>query len=189
MKATIVLLADNETSNTASRLLLDANEIGKLGYELTRLPFHVSLKQPFSIKNISEFEKFFDKYSKQLRPVEVHFKELIAWKSSVFGLESGVLVLKAEKTRELSMLHENLNKKLEEELGLCKADFDGDAYSFHMTISLGNKPYSEYEKVASAMRDRSFDFTALFSELGLFYYEGDTIELGKYFCYKRVSIR
>jgi len=34
MKATIVLIANNETSNLASKLLLEANKIGKLGFEM-----------------------------------------------------------------------------------------------------------------------------------------------------------
>ncbi|SCN26293.1 hypothetical protein N3C_2766 [Clostridium sp. N3C] len=78
MKATIVLIANNETSNLASKLLLEANKIGKLGFEMTRLPFHLSLKQPFIINNLDEFESFFDAYSKILKPVTIHFKELIA---------------------------------------------------------------------------------------------------------------
>jgi len=66
---------------------------------VTRLPFHLSLKQPFIINNLDEFESFFDAYSKILKPVTIHFKELIAWPNSVFGYESGVLVLKAEKNK------------------------------------------------------------------------------------------
>lgn len=56
MEATIVLIANNQTSNMASKLLLEANKIGDLGYEMTRLPFHVSLKQPFTINDLDEFE-------------------------------------------------------------------------------------------------------------------------------------
>ena len=188
MKATLVLIANNQTSNMASKLLLDANKIGELGYEMTRLPFHVSLKQPFTINNLNDFENFFDEYSKTLKPVSIHFKELIAWENSVFGYESGVLVLKVEKTKELSFIHQDLNSKLEEKFGTCNASFDGDAYQFHMTIAIGGKPYSEYEKVLSELKKKDLKFTTVFNELALFYYDSDNIEPGTYYCYKRVNL-
>lgn len=62
MKATIVLIADNEAENFGRRLMLEAHKCGKLGFEMARLPQHVSLKQPFSINNLDEMEAFFDKY-------------------------------------------------------------------------------------------------------------------------------
>lgn len=188
MKATIVLVANNQTSNMASKLLLDANKISGLGYEMTRLPFHVSLKQPFTINNLNNFENFFDEYSKTIEPVSIHFQELIAWENSVFGYESGVLVLKAEKTKQLSAMHQELNIKLEENFGVCNAGFDGDAYQFHMTIAIGGKPYSEYEKVLSELKKKDLDFTAVFNELALFCYDNDNIEPGTYYCYKRVNL-
>ena len=94
MKATIVLIANNQTANMASKLLLEANRIGELGLEMARLPFHVSLKQPFIINNLNEVEEFFDKYSKILKSVNVHFEELVAWENSVFGYDSGVRHMK-----------------------------------------------------------------------------------------------
>jgi 2'-5' RNA ligase len=188
MKATIVLIANNQTANLASKLLLEANRIGELGFDMTRLPFHVSLKQPFSINNLEEFEIFFDKYSKRLKPVNVHFEELVTWESKIFGYDSGVMVLKAEKTEELVNLHQDLNYQLEEKFGSCKADFDGDEYQFHMTIAIGGNTFSVYEKVLEEFRKRELDFNTNFNELALFYYDDDDIKPGTYYCYKRVSL-
>lgn len=50
-------------------------------------------------------ENFFDEFSKNLKPINVHFEELIAWENSVFGYDSGVMVLKAEKTNELALFY------------------------------------------------------------------------------------
>lgn len=47
MKATIVLIADNDVENYGRKLMLEANRYGKMGVEMVRLPQHVSLKQPF----------------------------------------------------------------------------------------------------------------------------------------------
>ena len=60
MKATIVLVADSEGENYGRRIMLEAHRAGGVGFEMARLPQHVSLKQPFSIPNLSEMEAFFD---------------------------------------------------------------------------------------------------------------------------------
>ena len=49
MKATIVLIADNDAENYGRKLMLEAHRYGKIGFEMARLPQHVSLKQPFVI--------------------------------------------------------------------------------------------------------------------------------------------
>lgn len=50
MKATLVLIADNKAENFGRRLMLDAHRAGDLGFEMARLPQHVSLKQPFQYR-------------------------------------------------------------------------------------------------------------------------------------------
>lgn len=47
MKATIVLIADDDAENFGRKLMFEANKYGKMGFEMARLPQHVSLKQPF----------------------------------------------------------------------------------------------------------------------------------------------
>ena len=56
MKATIVLIADNEGENFGRKMMLEAHKHGKMGFEMARLPQHVSLKQPFSIPNLDDME-------------------------------------------------------------------------------------------------------------------------------------
>jgi 2'-5' RNA ligase len=188
MKATFVLLANNETSNMASKMLLDANQIGQLGFEMTRLPFHVSLKQPFVIQDLTMIEKFFDEFASKLKPANVHFDEVVTWENAVFGYDSGVIALHVEKTQELSNIHKELNNQLEKRFGLCPAAFDGDPYQFHMTIAIGGAPFKQYKATGEILKERDIDSSTVFSELALFYYDKDDIQPGTYFCYKRVRL-
>lgn len=65
MKATIVLIADNDAENYGRRLMLEAHRYGKMGFEMARLPQHVSLKQPFAIPSLENMEVFFDGFVKE----------------------------------------------------------------------------------------------------------------------------
>ena len=58
-----------------------------------------------------------------------------------------------------------------------------------MTIAIGGKSYSDYEKVLGELRKRNLDFNAVFNELALFYYDSDEIKPGTYYCYKRVKLK
>ena len=51
MKATFVLLADVEAENFGRKCMLEAHRAGAFGFEMARLPHHISLKQPFKIPN------------------------------------------------------------------------------------------------------------------------------------------
>lgn len=64
MKATIVLIADNDAENYGRKLMLEAHRYGKMGFEMARLPQHVSLKQPFAIPGLENMEVFFDGFGK-----------------------------------------------------------------------------------------------------------------------------
>jgi 2'-5' RNA ligase len=104
MKATFALLANNELENYAKKLVLKAQNIGKLGFEACRLPFHVSLKQPFDIPDVDSIEEYFDSFVKTISPVTIHFTELDLYKANIMGNDSGVLSIKAERTQQLDKL-------------------------------------------------------------------------------------
>ena len=73
MKATIVLLADTEAENFGRKLMLEAHRIGSIGFEMARLPQHVSLKQPFSIPDLEKMENFFDEFARDMQPFQIEF--------------------------------------------------------------------------------------------------------------------
>jgi len=157
-------------------------------FEMSRLPHHVSLKQPFFIKNLEEIEEFFDTFTKSLSPIKVKFEKMVAWPSSVFGYESGVLVLQAEKSIEVNAIQASLNNELYEKFGECPAGHDDD-YTFHMTIAIGGSSFSTYEKVLVEFGKVESAFETEFNELGLLYYDDDSFKPGTYCCYKRVSLQ
>ena len=185
MKATIALLANKNLENYASKLALKAQNIGKLGFEACRLPFHVSLKQPFDITNIDSIEEYFDNFVKTIKPVKVQFTELDLYKANIMGNNSGVLSIKAEKTCQLDEIQKRLFKELNEKFGECKAEHDDD-YVFHMTISYGLAPSEQYDKVFNELKTDNFNFEFVFNQLGLFYYED--LKPGSYLCYKKTDI-
>jgi 2'-5' RNA ligase len=187
MKATFVLLANNELENMGRRIMLEAHKKAKLGFEMARLPHHVSLKQPFHIESLEDIEHYFDEFVKTLKPIKVRLKEVKCYPSSVFGYSSGVMVIEAEKSQELQSLHKELNEELENRFGECKADFDGDDYIFHMTVAIGGGSFDSYEKALKLLDRTKYDIEVVFNELGLLYYDEDKIIPGSYFCYKRIA--
>jgi 2'-5' RNA ligase len=187
MKATFVLIASNETENMARKIMLEAHGKANLGFEMIRLPNHVSLKQPFHIDDLDEIEKYFDEFVKTLKPLTVKLKHLKCFPSSVLGYDSGVMMMVAEKSKELVELHSRLNRELEEHFGCCKGEFDGDEYMFHMTIAIGGKSFEEYQKAISLLDEREYNMEVTFNQLGLLYYDNDNIKPGTYFCYKKIE--
>ena len=118
MRATIVLLADSATSNYGAKLMLSAHQIGQVGFQMTRLPFHVSLKQPFAISDLNEMEKFFDEFAKNVPPITVTFENLqVMPNNSIGGIESGCLSIRVKKTKNLDSLQKkllgNCNRKMQ----------------------------------------------------------------------------
>lgn len=103
MKATIVLVADNEAENFGRKMMLEAHKHGKMGFERARLPQHVSLKQPFSIPGLEEMEEFFDGFVKELSPIDIEFMDIDVFPSNVLGgVSSGCMSLRVKETPKLA---------------------------------------------------------------------------------------
>jgi 2'-5' RNA ligase len=188
MKATVVLIADNETENYGRRLMLEAHQIGNLGFEMARLPQHISLKQPFAISSLDEMEAFFDEMAKEFKPVGVQFERLNVYPSKVLGgSPSGCLSIEVRESQQLKEMQELLFRKLEERFGDCPAEHD-DNYVFHMTIAIGGAPYENYLNAFEALSKRKYNQSFTFRKIGLLYYDDDGIRPGTYFCYKILDI-
>jgi 2'-5' RNA ligase len=185
MRATFVLLANNDLENYAKKLVIKAQNIGKLGFEACRLPFHVSLKQTFAIPDVESIEEYFDSFVKTIKPITVHFTELDLYKANIMGNDSGVISIRAERTRQLDDLQKRFFAELNNKFGECKAEHDDD-YVFHMTICYGHAPVIQYEKVFNELKSDNYNFESVFSQLGLLYYE--EVKPGAYFCYKKTDI-
>ncbi len=184
MKGTIVLLAGVMAENYGRKIMYEAHKAGDLGFEMARLPQHVSLKQPFTIPDLKQFETFFDNFAKTVNTVRVQFEELNVFPSNVLGGEpSGCMSIRASGSKELVSLQKELFQKLESSFGPCPAEHDDD-YIFHMTVAIGGAHYSNYEKAYQELCDMNFKQEFLFDKLGLLYYGDDNYKPGTYFCYK-----
>ena len=186
-KATIVLIANEEAENLGRRLMLEAHREGNLGFEMARLPHNVSLRQPFIIPSLEEFEGFFDEFSKNIQEINIRFKKLKLYPSNVFGYDSGCMSMEVYKTKELERIQRILFDSLEKRFCPCPAEHDDD-YMFHMTIAIGGASYEAYEKAYEVLKDKDYNKGFTFDRLGLLYYDDDNIKPGTYFCYKVIKL-
>ncbi|MDE6593639.1 MAG: 2'-5' RNA ligase family protein [Oscillospiraceae bacterium] len=184
MKATIVLIADNNAENFGRKLMLEAHKYGKIGFEMARLPQHVSLKQPFVIPSLENMEIFFDEFAKELCPFDIEFVDMDIFPSTVLGgAKSGCMSLRVKETPQLLEAQKRLNEELYKIFGPCPAEHDND-YMFHMTFAIGGADYESYQKAYDELKRSDYKQTFRFSKLGLLYYDDDNITPGTYFCYK-----
>ena len=184
MKATIVLIAGNDAENFGRKLMLDAHRYGNMGFEMARLPQHVSLKQPFVIPNLEQMEAFFDTFAKRLHPFDIEFTGIDLFPSNVLGgIESGCMSLRVKDNPQLVEAQRLLNDELTETFGPCPAEHDND-YIFHMTFAIGGADFPSYQRAYHELKDSNFNRSFRFDRLGLFYYDDDAITPGSYFCYK-----
>lgn len=189
MKATIVLIADNEAENYGKQLMLTAHRYGKMGFEMARLPQHVSLKQPFIIRSLEDTEVFFDSFANKLRPFDIEFTDIDLFPSDVLGgVKSGCMSLRVRETLQLAEAQKHLNEELRKAFGPCPAEHDDD-YIFHMTFAIGGADYESYQKAYEELKKSDYHRAFKFSKLGLLYYDDDNITPGTYFCYKICNIK
>lgn len=188
MKVTFVLIADVEAENFGRECMLEAHRAGNLGFEMARLPHHISLKQPFKISNLGAVETIFDEFVQEINAITVPLIELECFPNNVFGYESGCMSIRAESTQQLVAMQKKLFDILESKLGPCPAEHDLD-YVFHMTIAIGGATYESYEKAYQMMKEHDFHHEFCSNRLGLLYYDDDNIKPGTYFCYKIAQLR
>lgn len=188
MKATFVLLANIEAENFGRKCMLEANRAGQVGFEMARLPQHISLKQPFKINNLETLESIFDEYAPEVNTISISLLELDCFQSNIFGYESGCMSIRAKSTPELKAMQQKLFDLLETKLGPCPAEHDSD-YVFHMTIAIGGAPYDNYQKAYQELKKQNFHKDFLFDRMGLLYYDDDNIKPGTYFCYKIAGLK
>lgn len=187
MKATFVLIANNKIENYGKKLMLEAHKAGDLGFAAAGIPQHVSLKQPFSIRDLESVETYFDQFAKEIKPVRIQFEALDIFSSRIFGQESGGLSIRVARTEELDVIQKKLFSELSERFGDCRAEHDDD-YIFHMTIAIGGAPYENYRKAYDVLKRWDYHREAVFDKLGILYYDDDNLKPGTFFCYKVAAL-
>ena len=144
MKAAFALLADDLTHNSVRKLVWRMFQQHGISLTTSRLPCHVSLKQPFDIPDVEMLEGYIAELAGSLSPVDIVLTEMQLIEVPGAEEASGILWLHAEQSPELKDLHDRINSELESRFGSTEADFDGPDYQFHMTLAIG-KPFEAYE--------------------------------------------
>ena len=179
MKAAIVLLADHEAHNRARRMAFELEQKYHIEFLASRLPVHISLKQPFSFESMERLESYFDSLAAQIVPFQIELDGIYYTGEGSYG----ILGMNAKETTTLRRLHNQLNRELGQLFADTSAPHDGDEYHFHMTIELGEigkvNPYRSY---FDTLINKGVRLAFLAKYIALFYYTGE--EHGSFMNYK-----
>lgn len=166
MRATIALLIDDPLANRLAAYTLRCRDYG-FDLRALRLPAHVSLKQPFMVNDFERFEEYFDELSSRIQPQQLRLNGFAFWGNA----EQGVVSVRVEASPRLRQLHEQLNTELERFFGETQADFDGDAYEFHVTVAIGAFHPNLLSQLNAEILTWKLDEVAMSSSLAMFIYE------------------
>ncbi len=157
----------------------------RTGISVRRLPPHISLKQPFDIDSIDAIEEFAETFGHGLKPPALWLTGYHLWELPESKPHSSVLSVLVEETTELRELHNRLNHELSQRFGQRQADFNGDAFAFHLTIAAASGLTDIYRQAFEECSQSPFSPWAVEArELALFLYERQGTEDWQYATYK-----
>lgn len=186
MKATFALLADIQVHNLVRKIAWEFNQKYRTG--TLSLPPHISLKQPFAVVDLAKLEQYMGQFAHSIAPFEVKLTALDIVPASFQGTEYGILWIDVQETEELRKLHNRLNHELSQHFGPVPAEYDGDAYHFHMTVMIGGGPIEVYRRFYSEWDNPVIDHSFTVRELAMFVYDEPLGSSSDYLCYKILSI-
>jgi 2'-5' RNA ligase len=169
MRTAIALLVDDELANRLATFTLRCRDYG-FDLRVLRLPAHVSLKQPFVVNDFERFEEYFDDFAGRMEPQKLRFDGFVFWGDA----GQGVVCARVTASSRLRQLHEQLNTELEQSFGGTQADFDGDAYEFHLTVALGGFQADLLPQLNSDIATWKLDEVTEATRLAMFIYEEST---------------
>jgi 2'-5' RNA ligase len=188
MKATFALLASHEIHNLVRKLSWDIHQKYQTGIDITRLPPHISLKQPFEVLDLHPLEEYMTELAGSITPFEVILTGLQLIDVTIEGFATGILWLDVQETKFLRQLHNQVNEELQSRFGDVHAAFDGPDYHFHMTVAIGGQPTETYQKIYEEFNTCLKDLRYTVQELVMFVYdERFTINAG-YMTYRVLPI-
>ena len=188
MKAAFALLANTEVHNFVRKLAWEIHQKYRTGTIDSRLPPHISLKQPFRIADLIPLEEYMDELAKTITPFDVTLTELQIVPIPFEGMEYGLLWIDVQETEDLRQLHDRINEELSERFENTQADFDGANYHFHMTVMIGGQPIDVYRKYYSEISERKVNLRYTVRELAMFVYDQPMGPKGEYLTYKILPI-
>ena len=188
MKATFALLANAEIHNLVRKLAWELHMKYRTGTRHCSLPPHISLKQPFSIKDIAALEDYMAELANSINPFEVKLTELQIDPLVFGGIEYGILWLDVQETKYLRHLHNRVKDELSQRFGDTQAPFDGSEYHFHMTVNMGGQPIDVYRRFLEEISNPRVDLRYTVRELAMFVYDEPMGQAGEYLSYKILPI-
>ena len=188
MKATFVLLANLEVHNFVRKLSWDIHQKYRTGTRHASLPPHISLKQPFSISDLTALERYMDELAISIQPFEVDLTEIQAVPTFYEGMEYGVLWIKVKENEMLRGLHNRLNHDLNLRFGDTQADYDGDAYRFHMTVMMCGQLMDINNKYHCEILHSRVNMKYTIRELAMVVYDEPLGPHGDYLCYRILPV-
>jgi len=171
MKATFALLASNEIHNQVRKLTWDIHQKYRTGIDITRLPPHISLKQPFDVPDLGLLEEYMAGLAGSLDPFDVQLTELQHVDATVEDRSAGILWLDVRETEVLRQIHTRVHQELAERFGNVQAAFDGPDYHFHMTVAIGSQSTEIYRKILDEFSERLVNLQYTVRELAMFIYD------------------
>jgi len=169
MRTAIALLVENELSNRLASVTLRCRDYG-FNLNVLRLPAHISLKQPFVVNDFERFERYFEEFARHTEPQQLKLDGFLFWGNA----EQGVVAARVTASHRLRQLQSQLNAELEQEFGGTHADFDGEAYEFHLTVAIGALRADLLPQLQNDIATWKLDEVTVSSRLAMFIYEEST---------------
>lgn len=166
MRTAIALVVDDDFANRMTSFSLRGRDYG-FNFRVLRLPPHVSLKQPFVVKDFERFDEYFEEFARRTEPQQLRFDGFSFWGDA----EEGVVMANVVESARLRQLHAQLNTELEQTFGETQADFDGDAYKFHLTVAIGPLRTDLASQLQNDIAAWKLDDVIVSSKLAMFIYE------------------
>lgn len=188
MRAAFALLANPEVHNVVRKLSWEIHRKYRTGTRHASLPPHISLKQPFPVSDLPALEEYMEEFAKSLQPIDVTLGGVQAVPTFFDGMEYGVLWVDVEETAVLRGLHNRLNHDLNLRFGDTAADYDGDAYRFHMTVMMCGQLMEICRKYHSDISTLRIDLRYTARELAMFVYDEPIGPHSDSLCYRIMPI-
>jgi len=169
MRTAIALLVDDDFAIRMASFTRRCRAYGFKWRDL-RLPADVSLKQPFVVNDFERLEKYFEEFARRIEPQQLNFDGFRFWGSA----EEGVVMADVIASTRLRQLHMQLNTELEQTFGETQADFDGEAYRFHLTVAIGESRADLLPQLNADIANWKLDEVTESSRLAMFIYEEST---------------
>src|SRR5215216_957301 len=169
MRTAIALLVEDELSNRLASVTLRCRDYG-FNLNVLRLPAHISLKQPFVVNDFERFERYFEEFARHTEPQQLKLDGFLFWGNAA----QGVVAARVTASHRLRQLQSQLNAELEQEFGGTHADFDGEAYEFHLMVAIGALRADLLPQLQNDIATWKLDEVTMSSRLAMFIYEEST---------------